>query len=316
MDQNILYAMAFSKVSGLGAKTLFKFHEQILRLNNKDDAYLLLEELCEKNKRIQHISKKQFLPIVQKMETIMETHEKNNIIAVSALDKEYPRSFLVLKLPPVYFFAKGNLNALQMPGVAIIGTRKVSNFARKVGEHLGKYVASKGWTVISGLAEGCDTAGHVGCIQAKAVTIAIVGTPLDQVYPKSNARLQDEILSCNGCVISEYPIGAAVTPYNFIDRDRLQCGLAKGVIVVETGLKGGSYHAINGAVELHKPVACFQFNPKYYSENMQSLGNQKMISDKTAVPIYDGPSIDAFLESCKEKKAVQTESGIQEISLF
>lgn len=82
-------------------------------------------------------------------------------------------------------------------------------------------------------------------------------TPLNQVYPKENADLAKRIIRENGCLLSEYPVGSKMQPHNLVDRDRLQCGLARGVlargvIVVEAGLKGGTYHAVNGARKLKK----------------------------------------------------------------
>ena len=315
--QNIAYIMALSKIKGLGKKTLQTIVNDVFQLSDFDNVYLLLEQLCSKYKRIQKIDKDQFERLFSDS---MKTLEQQTILGIKTIkmgDVDYPNSFYNLEQPPLYFFLKGDIDALNKDGIAVIGTRHVSAHGRKVGEHLGKYLAGKNWSVISGLADGCDTSGHVGCLQGNGITIAIVGTPLDQVYPKSNEHLQEKILANNGCVISEYPIGAATSPYNFIERDRLQCGLAKGLIVVETGLKGGSYHAINGAFSLNKPVACYQFNESHYASYPNSLGNQKMIIEGKAIPLYDAYSIDCFLNKCSDlARPTDSNTRFEMIPLF
>lgn len=315
--RNIAYAMAFAKIKGLGKKTLIKIANEILNVSNVNDAYLLLEELCQQYKRIQQVSIEELSALVENAENILKQQADMGIDAIAMGDDDYPISFMSLEDPPLYFFSLGNRKALHMNGIAIIGTRNVSEYGRKIGEHLGKYIALKGWSIISGLAEGCDTSGHVGCLQGDGYTVAIVGTSLEQVYPKSNTALQKEIIKKNGCVISEYPIGTPASPYNFIERDRLQCGLAKGIVVVETGLKGGSYHAINGAIKLHRPVACYKYNDIHYAANPYSIGNQKMIVENTAIPLYDAPSIDAFLVKCLGEEPKDNKKALyEEMSLF
>lgn len=304
--------IALSKIKGLGSKTLFNIVQSGIDLSDATDAYAMFEMVCHKYKRIQRISKDEFDKNVDVAAELLNKQKELGIDIVCMSDAEYPHNFYALETPPVYFVAKGNINALKQNNIAIIGTRETSDFSMRVGEHLGKYIASKNWAITSGLAEGCDTAGHVGCLQAKGIAIAIVATSLDTVYPKSNEKLQEEILSNNGCVISEYLIGAKITPYNFVARDRLQYGLANGIVVAETGLKGGTWHAINGAINLKKPIACYNYKDEYYLQHEKSLGNQKMIKDNVAMPLYSAMSIDSFLNKCSNKDA----KSVQEISLF
>lgn len=310
--------MALKQVKGLGAKTLAGNIEAITKLKTESDAYLFLEELHQRHKRIEVVSAHDFSIIISNIKKILNKQESLGIQIVTIDDNVYPEGFLHVDNKPLYFFAKGNLAALKKRNIAIIGTRNVTDFSKKVGEHLGKYIASKNWAITSGLAEGCDTAGHIGCIQAKGTAIAIVATPLNEIYPKSNTKLQQDILDNDGCVISEYHIGAATSRYNFIERDRLQCGLADGVAVIETGLKGGTWHAINGAIKLNKPVACYKFKDEYYQQYEHSLGNQKMIQNKTADALYDADSINIFLDKCvgKNQSLANHDNSVQELRLF
>ena len=111
-------------------------------------------------------------------------------------------------------------------------------------------------------------------------------------------------------MLSEYPVGSKMQPHNLVDRDRLQCGLARGVIVVEAGLKGGTYHAVNGARKLKKAVGCFVYPDAHYKEYEQSLGNLKMIEDGIALPLHNAASVKSFICQCK------TDRELTEMSLF
>lgn len=291
--------MAFSKIKGLGAKTLSKYKNAINTLRTDDDAYVWLKQICELYKRVQLVSKDLFLSSCENAHNVIVKQKEQGITAISMMDEYYPKGFLALDDPPLYFFAKGNKEALIKDGIAVIGTRQVTNHSRSVGERFGQVLAEKGWTVVSGLAIGCDTSGHVGCLRGEGITIAIVATPLDQVYPKQNTQLQEQILENNGCVISEYPLGEKFSPYNLVARDRLQAALAQGVIVVATGFTGGTYHAINTAEKIRKPVGCFNYKDTYYEKDPHALGNREMIKSGRAIPLYDQNSIDDFLYKCK-----------------
>ncbi|MCR5336378.1 MAG: DNA-processing protein DprA, partial [Synergistes sp.] len=135
-------------------------------------------------------------------------------------------------------------------------------------------------------------------------TIAFVATPLDQTTPRENTRLTEEIAEKNGCVVSEYPVGTPFRQYFFTERDRLQCGLAESVIVVECGLKGGTWHAINGGLKLNKPIGCFAYRPEHYAEFPDSLGNKKLLESGKAVALHDEESLNSFIE---RPGTVQTE---------
>lgn len=124
-----------------------------------------------------------------------------------------------------------------LTGVAIIGTRNPTPEGITAGEFLGEYFGSKGFNVVSGLAKGCDTAAHRGCLKGKGFTTAIVAHGLHTVYPKENKGLAVEIIASGGVLMSEYFTGTGSLSNYFIERDRLQAGLSKATIVVQMGLK-------------------------------------------------------------------------------
>jgi DNA processing protein len=168
----------------------------------------------------------------------------------------YPSALLALVDYPQVLFAKGNPDTLQMPAVAIVGSRLASPQGEKIAREFSKVFSLSGLTVVSGLARGIDAAAHSGALEAKEskmATIAVVGHGIDQAYPKSNRCLKDAI-SVQGCVLSELPLGAPPIPSNFPRRNRLIAALSQGLWVVEAALKSGSLITARLALELGRDV--------------------------------------------------------------
>lgn len=287
------------KIKGIGPTTINKLGKQLVTsIETSKDIHDLISELASNNARIHTISIDEIETFFDAGKMVLEKHDRLSIKAINCFEDTYPDNFKNIPSPPIILYAKGNITSLKQPGIAVIGTRNISPYAKKIGQRIGEIVADNGLTVISGLAIGCDTAGHVGCLKADGTTIAIVATPLDQTYPEENIPLEKQILENKGCVISEYPVGTPGSPYHFIQRDRLQCGLANGVIVIETGKSGGTWHAINGCMKLKKPLGCFSFTKEHYSRYMHSLGNKQLIENMQAVALYDKATLQRFLEAC------------------
>lgn len=190
----------------------------------------------------------------------------------------YPESFKSIEDYPIVLFYKGDINLLNSDKLcSIIGTRNPSDTAKKIGIEVSKKMTQKGYVVVSGLAEGCDTLGHRGCLDANGKTVAIVGTGLDTVFPKSNIDLQQEILNKGGLVISEYPIGFKGASFSFVQRDRLQAACAECVIVIQTSVNGGTMHASKACVEKYNKQL-FVVSPSLLMDGDAS-GNQYLIDN-------------------------------------
>jgi DNA processing protein len=110
--------------------------------------------------------------------------------------------------------------------------------------------------VVSGLALGCDTQGHRGCLEESGTAVAVLAHGLDEVHPNANRPLAEEIVAKGGCLVSEYPIGTEPKPNQFITRDRIQSGLSDAVVVIETGVNGGSMHTVRFAKRQRRLVMC------------------------------------------------------------
>ena len=142
---------------------------------------------------------------------------------------------------------------------------------RKISYDTGKYLAEKNVNVVNGLALGCDTEALKGTIAGGGRCIGILPAGLDDILPKSNQKLADEIVMKDGCLISEYPVGTPVKKYQYVRRDRLQSGLSDGVLIVEAEEQSGTMHTVEFAQNQYKRLACY-----YHKLVELSSGNRKL----------------------------------------
>ena len=226
----------------------------------------------------------------------VEACERTGVRVVSYFDAGFPARLRDIPDPPLALYVKGPLAALhQARSVAIVGTREPTEFGAKAARSTGLVASESSAVVVSGLAIGCDTWAHTGCMEGAGTGIAVLAHGLDKVYPAQNRELADELLEKDGCLVSEYPIGKKPDRWAFAERDRLQSGLSDAVLVVETDLKGGTMHTVNAARGQKRPLACIQHPAELLSE-AKTRGNQKLIAEG-ATPILDRRAFGAFVES-------------------
>jgi DNA processing protein len=222
------------------------------------------------------------------------------IVAYSIYDDGYPAQLRTIPDPPAVLFVKGSSAGLHgQAAVAIVGTREPTPYGAEVATRSGRTAAEDGFVVVSGLAHGCDTLGHEGCLEQKGVGVAVMAHGLDKVYPAANRKLADRLLDAGGCLVSEYPLGSAPARTAFPERDRIQSGLAGGVLVIETGEKGGTMHTVRAARAQHRLLACIAHPEKWQGEE-KTRGNQKLIADRWATPIPDKQALTTFLARIRE----------------
>ena len=167
---------------------------------------------------------------------------------------EYPRPLLHIYDPPIVLYVRGNVEALNMPGIAVVGTRHPTPYGSGMAERLSCDLAGHGLIIFSGLARGVDSAAHRGAVSAKGRTVAVFGTGVDVVYPRENQKLAEQILATGGALISEFPLGTSPTPQNFPIRNRIISGLSIGVLVVEAGEYSGTRITARCALEQSRDV--------------------------------------------------------------
>lgn len=174
----------------------------------------------------------------------IEQAEEHQARIISFLDAEYPRLLAATKKDPAILYLKGNLAHHQPEqSIAIVGTREPTPHGVVIATRIARFFSELGWSIVSGLALGCDAAAHVQAIDAGTHTVAVLAHGLHTVAPSCNRGLAQRILETGGALVSEYPFGHGAQAGQFVQRDRIQAGMARAAVLVQSGLDGGSLHA-------------------------------------------------------------------------
>jgi DNA processing protein len=169
-------------------------------------------------------------------------------------DERYPPLLRETYDPPIVLYCLGKLEqAIKQPAIAVVGSRQCSTYGRNAAEMLSRDLSRRGVTIISGLARGIDAAAHRGAIEGKGMTIAVMGTGLDIIYPREHRRLAEQIIN-QGALITEFPLGTPPLSQNFPFRNRVISGLGLGVLVVEGAERSGSLITARMAYEQGRDV--------------------------------------------------------------
>lgn len=179
--------------------------------------------------------------------------ESRGIFYYSIDDSNYPHILKNIPDPPLGIYVKGKVSALDKRFLAIVGTRRCSEYGRRAARKLAEELSYKGFGIISGLAQGIDTEAHKATIEAEGMTAAVVAHGLDLCYPASNEKLMDMIEE-KGVIVSEHPPGRKPIPGLFPARNRIISGLSEGVIIIEAGEKSGALITADLALEQGKEV--------------------------------------------------------------
>lgn len=193
--------------------------------------------------------------------------------------------------------------------VAIVGSRHNTRYGEEVAHKLAYELAKKGVIIVSGLAYGIDSIAHRGCLDANGITVAVLGTPIDRIYPRNHLPLAKEIIKKNGAIISEYAPGDEVFPKtSFLERNRLIAGLADIVVVVEAAEQSGSLNTATHALDQGKTVFAVPGN----ITNPYSQGCNKLIK-QGAIPYTEPRDVFELLfpeEYLKTRKKLQKQNLI------
>jgi DNA processing protein len=168
-------------------------------------------------------------------------------------EESYPEMFAQIPGPPLMLYVNGDIDALHLPSLAIIGSRNPTRGGVRNAHDFAKHLASHGFSIVSGLAQGIDAAAHQGALDAGGTTVAFVGNGIDRVYPAGNRKLAHAIVE-SGALVSEYPLGAAPERWHFPERNRLISGLSLGTLVVEAARRSGSLITARLAAEQGREV--------------------------------------------------------------
>ena len=168
-------------------------------------------------------------------------------------DPEYPQSLREIYDPPTLLYVRGHAEVLNQPCVSIVGTRKPTLYGTQMAERLGRELAARGVTVVSGMARGIDAIAHQGAMAVNGRAIGVLGTGVNVCYPKENKKLYEKVLE-RGAIISEFPLGTHPAPENFPIRNRIVAGMPHGVVVVEGAQYSGSLITARLAMEFGREV--------------------------------------------------------------
>ncbi|MGC9529144.1 MAG: DNA-processing protein DprA [Candidatus Bipolaricaulaceae bacterium] len=167
-------------------------------------------------------------------------------------DDSFPQELRQIPSPPLVLYVVGELRPEDVPGVAVVGTRRCTSYGRLVAERLGSELAGRGITVVSGLAPGVDTAAHRGALKAGR-TVAVLGSGLGRPYPAGSGPLLERIARA-GAAVSEFPWEMTGTKWSFPRRNRIIAGLSAGVVVVEAPARSGALITVDRALQQGKEV--------------------------------------------------------------
>ncbi len=179
--------------------------------------------------------------------------KEHKLSALTLADPDYPKPLRALDDPPPVLYVRGTYESRDELAIAIVGTRRPSSYGRRVAERLARELGAMGFTIVSGLARGIDTAAHRGALKAGARTIAVLGGGFAHFYPQENRRLGDEIAG-SGAVLSEFPVELPPDRWTFPRRNRVISGLSRGTIVVEAPERSGALITARLALEQGREV--------------------------------------------------------------
>jgi DNA processing protein len=173
---------------------------------------------------------------------------------ISPQSHNYLQIVSTIAKPPEKLHFIGTLPETRIPSVAIVGSRKPTSYGKEVTYQLAHELAGYGIVIISGLALGVDSIAHKAAIEAGGITLAVLGSGVDQIYPASHRGLAQDIVAHGGAIISEYELGTLARDFQFLERNRIVSGLSDAIIVTEAAARSGTLstaaHALNQGKEV------------------------------------------------------------------
>lgn len=276
--------LTLAALPGVGPKTVAAV-AAILDMGGFDGAADLVSSARDGGVRLKNFSARDFSAAAERAEKILADSAAAGIAIVALFDEAYPSALKKIADPPPALFVRGGPAALLAPRrAAVVGMRAPSAEGAAAAFETAASLARRNVAVISGLARGCDTRAHEGCLAAGGLTAAVVAHGPDLVYPPENDRLAAKIVESGGCVVSEYPPRTAAFTAAFVARDRLQSGLSECVVIAETDIRGGAMHTARFAREQGRRLFCFEFAGRPPGDALCE-GNRFLISGKTAAAV-------------------------------
>ncbi len=269
--------LALSLVRGLGA---FRINSFTKNKEHIERVFDFSKKELKKFEGIGYLSAKEIHSFKNwdEVDDILVKTEKIGAKIITIFDEEYPLYLKHIYSPPAFFWLKGDANVLNKQSIAVIGTRKPTQYGKKMAAKITAQLAEEGLCVVSGLAYGIDAIAHKAALDAEGTTIAVLGSGIDNIYPKKHASLAQRIVENGGAVITEFPPGAAPDAGNFPVRNRIVSGMSLGVLVVESGVQGGSMITAELGLDQNREIFALPHN----MDNLSGTGGNYLIKTGAA----------------------------------
>lgn len=213
--------------------------------------------------------------------------QKRDLILITIEDESYPSVLLQIPDAPVFLYARGDLSILNQPCVALVGTREMSDYGRRVTEHIVAPLVKAGIVTVSGLAAGIDAEVAKETIRAGGRTVAVLGHGFGTMYPKAHTHLADDIVRAGGLILSELALDIQPDKFTFPARNRIIAGLSLGTVVLEAALQSGSLITADLALDYNRDVfaVCGPiFDPHYAGcHSIIQKGTGKLVTDASSI---------------------------------
>ena len=310
---------------GFGPKNVELVSKAMVKLGLfLDDDIKAYVQQCIKTNYIRinkELTSEQYQKAIDEAKRIIDTSLNNNISIISQNDSDFPIQLKELKsysngkfkdVAPLILNYRGDLSSINnKKSIAIIGTRKPSVEGEEAGIYYGKYFAEKGYNIVSGLALGCDTIAHKATLNVhNGTTTAILAHGLHMISPKAHEKIAEEIVEKGGVLLSEYFYGTPAFKTYFVERDRLQAGLAIATIVIQTGIGGGTMHAAQATIENNKILSAVSYRELQVRELENVRGNDYLIK-RGAFPLRDASVLYDFLQTGQNLQYKPKDSEMQ-----
>ena len=205
-------------------------------------------------------------------------------------ESSYPSKLFQIQNPPQSIYYRGDVTILSDNVIAVIGQREASDRSMAIAYQVGKILAQNGYTILNGLAIGCDKYAAMGALSQNGKVVGVMPCGLDRTYPASCKQIAEEIVEKGGCLISQYQEEIQPEKYRFVERDRLQAVLSSKIIVISTKTTGGTMHTISYAVKAGKHIGSV-----IEQEGSSEEGNVYICKKYNAKEIKDNESLLEFV---------------------
>lgn len=247
------------------------------------------------------------------LDALYESIQQKDVQVLTLLDDDYPKLLRQIDQAPPVLYVRGTLLPADDFAIAMVGTRRISDYGQQITRDTSLYLAGHGLTIVSGLARGVDALAHQSALQAGGRTIAVLGSGVDVIYPPEHRTLADAIIE-NGAIISDYPLGTQPEGVNFPPRNRIISGLSLATVVVEAGERSGALITADFAVEQGRDVFAVPGNilsPSSKGTNrLIQKGAFALVSPQDVLDLLELSQVEDYQEARQALPADTTEAKI------